>query len=190
MIIRILVVEFTLDVYFSYHGSFKGSCKYTQRIHSSFYVLPNQPFLLRTILTLKPTACGVMSPFPAKIIRMIWELLIDEPCLLPIQRNGEHHCLDGTQGWQVFTPQLILLSVCRDSRALALKRYTLLFNSPCKSNKNLYLNRERDVVFLVTTDLHSINLDRSISDDVDLWDIHWDIPGMMKLNVEILCKHG
>ena len=153
--------------------------------------------------------------FPFDIRQMIWEqLIIKEPRVLPIRRNGKYGKEAGTQGWEFpFARNPVLLHINQESRAVALRKYTLLFPEPCGIDKNLYINRNCDVPFLLTTDPDSIDStlwhevdsdeegetsdgssaageERWTGDECRTWDMHWSIPGRMSSAFEILCKYG
>jgi len=169
------------------------------------------------ILTTASMAGGFpqFGEFPFDIRQMIWEqLIIKEPRVLPIRRNGKYGKEAGTQGWEFpFARNPVLLHINQESRAVALRKYTLLFPEPCRIDKNLYINRTCDVPFLLTTDPDSIDStlwhevdsdeegetsdgssaageERWTGDECRTWDMHWSIPGRMSSAFEILCKYG
>ena len=136
----------------------------------------------------------------------IWTESI-ETRIVPIKRDSEAGQNDGTQGWKIFAQQPVLFSINLETRELAKSLYRPLFDPSWNSNTNVYLNSTIDLLFLVTTDSSSKDLARlnTLShDDGDdeepyhynwrrenvLWDFYWVEPGMMRLAVDILCKHG
>ncbi|KAH7383422.1 hypothetical protein BKA64DRAFT_760094 [Cadophora sp. MPI-SDFR-AT-0126] len=111
---------------------------------------------------------------PYEIQIQIWTESI-EPRIVPIKRDSEYGQNDGTQGWKIFAPQPVLFSICSETRKLALSL------SQDLAQLDIHSHDDGDAEEPYHYNWRKENV---------LWDFYWDKPGMMRLAVDILCKHG
>ncbi|PVH68778.1 hypothetical protein DL98DRAFT_542143 [Cadophora sp. DSE1049] len=146
--------------------------------------------------------------YPPEIREQIWAELVENPRVLPIKKNGPFDSSDGSQGWEFpHSRSPVLLSINQESRQFAKRKYTLLFPSCCETNKNLYINRQVDLSFLLPLDRELVDRehwDRAAELDIEedlsfsffsereeeVWSIHWIRPGFKYLTMKFLCQFG